>query len=76
MLDEKNRTLYTHPSLLPLRTALILAERESPARPDRVDSNERLAMQLIARMQARYKKASPFMTPGERFRRLVVKHAR
>ena len=76
MLDKTNRTIRTHPSLLPLRAALILAERESPARPDRVDSNERLAMQLIARMQARHKKVSPFLTSGERFRRLVVKHAR
>jgi hypothetical protein len=42
--------------------ALFAAERESPARPHRVDPNERLAMQLIARMQARYKKAYPFVT--------------
>ncbi|HEY5731825.1 MAG TPA: hypothetical protein VIS72_17395 [Anaerolineales bacterium] len=76
MLDEKNKTLHSHPSLLPLRTALTLAERESPSRPRRGDTNERLAMQLIARMQARYKKQSPFLSPGERFRRLAGGHAR
>ena len=75
MLDKTNRTIRTHPSLLPLRAALILAERESPARPHRVDTNERLAMQLIARMQARYKRSSPFLSPSERFRKLVAKHA-
>ncbi|MCK7483328.1 MAG: hypothetical protein M0C28_44475 [Candidatus Moduliflexus flocculans] len=63
MLDEKKRPLHAHPSLSPcLRMALIAAERESPAYPRRVDLNERLAMQLIARMQARYKKAYPFVT--------------
>jgi hypothetical protein len=56
MLDEKQRTLRAHPSLLQLRMALIAAERESPARPRRVDPNERLAVQLIARMQAGTKK--------------------
>ncbi|MDL1910412.1 hypothetical protein FBQ81_06910 [Chloroflexi bacterium CFX6] len=61
MLDEKTGTLRTHPSLLPLRTALILAERESPSRPRRVDPDERLAMQLIARMQARYKRTHPWI---------------
>jgi hypothetical protein len=76
MLDEKNRTFQTHPSLLPLRMALTLAESRSPARPRRVDTNERLAMQLIARMQSRYKKTNPFLSPSERFRSLVVKHAR
>lgn len=75
MLDEKNRTLQNHPSLLPLRMALITAERESPARPRRVDSNERLAMQLIARMQAEYKKVYPFLTPGERFHEMAGDHA-
>jgi hypothetical protein len=74
MLDEKNRTLHAHPSLLPLRMALIAAERESPASPRRVDFNERLAMQLIARMQARYKKADPFLSPGEKIRILAGDH--
>lgn len=74
MLDKK-KALHSHPSLIPLRVALIVAERESPARPLRIDSNERLAMQLIARMQSRYKKASPFLSPSERFRRLVGGHA-
>ena len=72
MLDEKNRTLQSHPSLIQLRMALTLAERKSPSQPQYVDSNELLAMQLIARMQARYKKASPFLSPGERFRKLIV----
>jgi hypothetical protein len=61
--------------LIPLRVALTVAERESPARPRRVDFNERLAMQLIARMQAEYKKTSPFLSPAERFRRLAGGHA-
>lgn len=51
----------THPSLLPLRIALTLAESASPARPRRLNRDERLALQLIARMQARYKKARPFL---------------
>lgn len=62
MLDEKKRPLHAHPSLLPLRMALIASERESPARPRRVDVNERLAVQLIARMQSRYKRVHPFVT--------------
>ena len=62
MLDEKNRPLHTHPSLLLLQMALIAAEREfSPPHPLRVDSNERLAMQLIARMQAEYRRQHPFL---------------
>lgn len=84
MLDKRIHTLRTHPShsvklragLFPLRAALAAAERESPAHPRRVDLNERLAMQLIARMQADYKKASPFLSPAERFRRLAGGHAR
>jgi len=59
MLDEMRNTLRSRtPSLLPLRTALRAAERESPARPPRtpVDANERLALQLIERMKAEYKR--------------------
>jgi hypothetical protein len=76
MLNEKNRTLRIHPSLLPLRMALTLAEKGSPSCPRRMDSNERLAMQLIARMQSHYKKTNPFLSPAERFRRLAGTHAR
>jgi len=75
MQDEK-RTVQTHPSLLSLRMALTLAESGVPSRPHRVDINERLAMQLIARMQARYQKADPFLRSGEGLRRLVGDHAR
>jgi hypothetical protein len=50
-----------HPSLLPLRVALTLAESETPARPRHADVNERRAMQLIARMQAKHKRISPFV---------------
>ena len=64
----KTNTLQTHPSLLPLREALIAAGSEVPARPRRVDANELRAVQLIARMQAGYKKVMPFLdrqdTPG------------
>ena len=61
MLDEKKSTLQAHPSLLPLRTVLIAAERESPARPPRTqaDANEKLAMLLIEKMKAEYKKPLP-----------------
>jgi len=75
MQDEK-KTVQTHPSLLSLRMALTLAESGVPSRPHRVDTNERLAMQLIARMQARYQKADPFLCSGEGLRRLVGDHAR
>ncbi|GAB4464255.1 MAG: hypothetical protein Kow0070_25830 [Anaerolineales bacterium] len=58
-----NKTpLQTHPSLLPLRAALTFAESGTPARPRHMDADERRAMQLIARMQARYKKTQPFIT--------------
>ena len=62
MLDGKRSTLHTHPSLLSLRVALAFAERESPSRPPRIDSNERRALQLIARMQAEHKKVFPFVS--------------
>jgi len=74
MLDEK-KTLRNHPSLLPLRVALTTAERESPSRPRRIDTNERLAMQLIARMQSRYKKADPFLKVKEHVQKTAGSHA-
>ena len=65
MLDEKKSTLHAarHPSLLPLRTVLIAAERESPASPPRIqaDANEKLAMLLIEKMKAKYKRPLPFL---------------
>jgi hypothetical protein len=62
MLTGTKQTLHAsqHPSLLVLRKALSAAESVAPARPPHIDANERLAMQLIARMQARYKKSLPF----------------
>lgn len=72
MLDKKDRPLQTRPSLIPLRAALTLAHRESPSRPRRVNMDERLAMQLIARMQAGYKKTQPFL---ERPSETAVEHA-
>jgi hypothetical protein len=57
----------THPSLFPLRAALTLAESAAPSRPRRLNCDERLAMQLIARMQARYKKRRPFLAPKRLF---------
>jgi hypothetical protein len=62
-------TLRTHPSLVSLRGALILAESGVPSRPHRIDADERLAMQLIARMQARYKKTKPFIAQRDLFRK-------
>jgi hypothetical protein len=56
MLDEKKSTLHSHPSLLPLRMALIAAESGSPARPPRIDANEQRALQLIENVKAGYKK--------------------
>ncbi|MEP0807067.1 MAG: hypothetical protein HRF47_16420 [Chloroflexota bacterium] len=65
-----NKTpLRTHPSLLPLRAALTFAESGTPARPRRMDADERRAMQLIARMQARYKKVQPFVAQRDPFRK-------
>lgn len=56
MLDEKKSTLRSHPSLLPLRMALITAENGSPSRPPRIDVNEQRALQLIEQVKAEYKK--------------------
>jgi hypothetical protein len=68
----KNYTLRTHSnpsinathrlraSLLQLQTALTAAESGVPACPPRLDANEQCALQLIARMQARYKRLAPF----------------
>ncbi len=56
MLDEKKSTLHSHPSLLPLRMALVAAESGSPSRPPRIDANEQRAMQLIEQVKAEYKK--------------------
>ena len=61
MFDMKKHSVQSHPSLLPLRMALTAAERESPSTPHRVDANERRALQLIARMQAKHKKVFPFL---------------
>ena len=60
MLDVKKNALHSHPSLLPLRMALLAAESESPARPPRMDVNEQRALQLIEKVKAEYKKR-PFV---------------
>jgi hypothetical protein len=60
MLTGTKNTLRSYPSLLQLQTVLIAAESESPAQPPIVDVNEKLALQLIARMQANYKRELPF----------------
>jgi len=57
MLDTNNKTIRTHPSLLPLRAALIAAERDVPSQPD---VNEQLAETLITRMKTEYKKPLSF----------------
>lgn len=56
MLDEKKNALHSHPSLLPLRMALIAAESGSPSRPPCIDANEQRALQLIEQVKAEYKK--------------------
>jgi hypothetical protein len=58
MLDKN--TFRTHPSLLPLRMALITAESETPACPPQVTADEQRAMDLIERMKAEYGKPLPF----------------
>ena len=57
MLDTNKKTIRTHPSLLPLRAALIAAEREVPSRPD---VNEQLAETLITKMKTEYKNPLSF----------------
>jgi hypothetical protein len=64
MLTEKKNQLHSHPSLLPLRMALIAAESDSPPCP-RPDANELRAMQLIANLRAEYKSRLPIMQWGE-----------
>ena len=59
MLDEK-KTLRNYPSLLPLRMALTVAERESPAHPPQVTRDENRALELIERMKVKYDKPLPF----------------
>lgn len=61
-------SMRAHPSLLELHQALSMAESAAPARPPRIDANERLALQLIARMQADYKKSLPFLDLQDRRR--------
>jgi hypothetical protein len=63
MSTGPKQTLHTlqHPSLLALRNALSMAESVAPARPPYIDTNEQLALQLIARMQAHYKTSLPIL---------------
>ena len=56
MLDTNKRTNLAHPSLLPLRMALIVAESGSPALPPRTDANEQKALQLIQKMKTEQQK--------------------
>ncbi len=56
----KNARL-THPNLLLLQAALAAAESGVPACPPRTDANEQRAAQLIAQMQAAYKRPKLFM---------------
>lgn len=72
-------------SLLPLRMALIAAEKETPARPPRPprDPNEQLALQLIERIKhpgqisfTGLKIESPQPLFDERFPEMAGTHAR
>lgn len=56
MQISDKRSLRSHPSLLPLRMALIAAEKESPSRPPCTDPDQQRALQLIARMKMEYRK--------------------
>lgn len=66
MLDTNHKTHRKsspqggHPSLLPLRTVLVAAKKESPSRPQQVDPDEQCALELIARMKTEYRKPLPF----------------
>jgi len=65
MLTEKKFPLHaTHPSLLPLRMALTLAESDVPPRPQ-PDANEQLALRLIQKMKTEYKKQLPISIVGD-----------
>jgi len=57
MLDTKQKALHAHPSLLPLRMALIAAGNGVSSSPD---INEQRAQILIAKMKTEYKKPLPF----------------
>lgn len=67
MLDTNKRTPHfdkaqyghSHPSLLPLRMALIAAESGSPAQPSQIDANEQRALRLIQKMKADQQKPAP-----------------
>ena len=61
MLTGKSQAFRSHPSLIPLRMALSVAESESPSRPPCMDVNEQLAKQLIEKMKANYKKPHPIL---------------
>ena len=65
MLIEKKNTLHTtHPSLLPLRMALIAAEWDVPPSP-LPDVNEQLALKLIETMRTEHKKQLPVLFLGD-----------
>jgi len=61
MLDIRNKPHQSHPSLLPLRMALIIAENKTPARPvQQVTSDEQHALELIEKIRTEYSKPLPF----------------
>ena len=65
MLTEKKNMLHTtHPSLLPLRMALIAAERDASPSP-RPDANEQLALKLIETMRNEHRKQLPILFLGD-----------
>lgn len=60
MLDKKN-THRIHPSLLPLRMALVAAESGAPSQPARkMSADEQRALDLIEKMKAEYNKPLSF----------------
>jgi|PlaIllAssembly_1097288.scaffolds.fasta_scaffold1357708_2 hypothetical protein len=66
MLDVKKTPLQPHPSLLPLRKALIVAERESPSRPQMFSSaDEQLVSEFIAKVQKVHRRDNPFLNLKE-----------
>jgi len=65
MLTARKYPLHVaHPSLLPLRMALILAESDVPPSPQ-PDANEQLALKLIQKIKTEQRKQLPVLIAGD-----------
>jgi len=82
MLNLDKQTLHSSPSLLALRTALLAAATDVPARPIHADRNELLAQTLINRMRTEFRKPLPSAAgreavpfPDFRLQEVIGEHA-